>query len=56
MAFEDGTWRLWRDAPGFSQRYAGTFSDDGRTIDGAWEICEDGATWRRDFGIVYTRT
>ena len=55
MDFEDGTWRLWRDAPGFSQRYTGEFSDDGRTIDGAWEICEDGATWRRDFGIAYTR-
>jgi hypothetical protein len=55
MRFEDGTWRLWRDAPGFFQRYTGTLSDDGRTIDGAWEISEDGETWRRDFGIVYTR-
>jgi hypothetical protein len=55
MTFEDGTWRLWRDGPDFAQRYAGTVSDDGRTIDGAWEINEDGETWRRDFGIVYTR-
>ena len=43
MSFEDGVWKLWRDEPDFSpldfsQRYTGTFSDDGKTIAGAWEI------------------
>ena len=32
MSFDDGVWKLWRDSPGFSQRFAGTFSDDGNTI------------------------
>jgi hypothetical protein len=60
MSFEDGNWKLWRDAPDFSpldfsQRYAGTFSEDGRTIAGAWEISHDGDTWELDFELTYTK-
>ena len=61
MSFEDGVWRLWRDEPDFSpldfhQRYAGTFGEDGRVIDGAWESSHDaGATWARDFRLIYRR-
>jgi hypothetical protein len=52
----DGTaWRLWRDDPGFSQRFTGTFSEDGRTITGAWEVCKDGSTWEHDFDKTYTK-
>src|ERR671938_474711 len=54
-SLEDGVWRLWRDAPGFDQRYAGTLSDDGATIAGAWEKRTDGETWEHDFELVYTR-
>ena len=60
MSLEDGVWRLWRDEPDlspldFSQRFTGTFSDDGRTIAGRWEICHDGATWEHDFDLTYLR-
>jgi hypothetical protein len=60
MSFEDGVWRLWRDRADFSpldfaQRYTGSFSDDGKTIVGAWEICHDGTTWEHDFDLAYTR-
>jgi hypothetical protein len=61
MTFEDGVWTLQRDAPDFSdltflQRYTGTFSDDGDTIDGRWETSHDeGATWEKDFDIAYRR-
>lgn len=60
MSFGGGVWRLWREEPDFSpldfaQRYTGTFSDDGGTIAGAWEICHDGQTWEQDFELVYTR-
>jgi hypothetical protein len=55
MTVGDGVWKLWRDSPDFSQRYTGTFSDDGRTISGAWEICHDGATWEHDFDLTYTK-
>jgi len=54
-SIEDGVWRLWRDHPGFDQRYTGTFAADGSTISGAWEKRTDGATWERDFDLVYTR-
>jgi hypothetical protein len=60
MSFEGGVWKLWRDEPDFSpldfsQRYTGTFSEDGRTISGAWEICHDGKTWEHDFELSYLR-
>jgi hypothetical protein len=60
MSFDDGIWKLWRDAPDFSpldfpQRYVGTLSDDGKTISGAWEICHDDATGEHDFDLTYTR-
>jgi hypothetical protein len=32
MSLRDGVWKLWRDSPGFSQRFTGTFGDDGNTI------------------------
>lgn len=40
-----GVWRLWRMEPGFSQRFAGTFSDDRDTIVGRWESSSDGSSW-----------
>jgi hypothetical protein len=60
MSLEDGVWTLWRDAPDFStlefaQRYTGTFSDDGTTIVGRWEIAHDGSTWEHDFDLTYVR-
>jgi hypothetical protein len=60
MSFENGVWKLWRDEADFSpldfsQRYTGTFSDDGKTIAGAWEICHDGKTWQHDFDLSYIR-
>jgi hypothetical protein len=56
MSLGDRIWRLWRDAPGFSQRFAGAFSDDGDVIEGQWEISEDGERWRHDFDLRYTRS
>jgi hypothetical protein len=60
MSFEKNVWRLWRDEPDlspldFKQRYSGTLSDDGNTIAGAWEICNDGKTWELDFELSYFR-
>jgi len=60
MSFGDGEWKLWRDAEDFSpldfsQRYTGGFTDDGQTIEGAWEIAHDGATWEHDFDLTYRK-
>jgi len=38
------------------QRFEGTFSDDGNSIDARWETSRDGGvTWDLDFTITYTR-
>ena len=29
MSFSDGTWKMWRNSPGFSQRFEGKLSEDG---------------------------
>jgi hypothetical protein len=55
MSLEHGVWKLWREGEPFSQRFTGTFSDDGNTITRRWEIAEDGKNWRTDFGGTYTR-
>jgi hypothetical protein len=60
MTLDDGVWKLWREEPDFSpldfsQRYTGTFGNDGKTIAGAWEICRDGKTWEHDFDLTYTK-
>jgi len=60
MSFDDGIWKLSRTKADFSpldfsQRFTGTFGDDGRTIQCRWEICHDGSTWEHDFDLVYTR-
>jgi hypothetical protein len=55
MSLDARVWRLWRNGAPFSQRFTGTFSDDGRTITGRWEIAEDGTTWKTDFDLIYTK-
>jgi uncharacterized protein YndB with AHSA1/START domain len=55
MSFADGVWKMWRDAPGFSQRFQGSFSDDGNTITAYWEKSFDGSKWEHDFDVTYTK-
>jgi hypothetical protein len=52
---DDEALRLWRDAPGFSQRFAGTFADGGDTILGIWQLQTDDAHWEDDLRITYRR-
>ncbi len=54
-SLENGVWRFWRNAPGFLQRYAATFSDDGNTITGHGELCRDGVNWEPDLDVTYTK-
>jgi hypothetical protein len=53
-------WTLARETPDFTpldfaQRYTGTFSEDGRSIAGRWEISTDGSTWELDFALDYIK-
>jgi hypothetical protein len=55
MSLTKETWKLWREAPGFSQRFTGKFSEDGNTMVGAWERSSDGTKWEHDFDLTYTK-
>jgi hypothetical protein len=55
VSLDGGVWKLWREAPGFWQRYTGEISEDDTTIKGAWEGSADGRKWKHDFGLTYIK-
>lgn len=52
---DEAAWRWERMAPGFSQRFTGTFADDGDTIVGVSQLQRDDADWADDLEITYRR-
>jgi hypothetical protein len=54
MSIGDGEWKLWREGEPFAQRFTAKISDNGRTIDGRWELNE-GDGWKTDFDLTYRR-
>jgi hypothetical protein len=54
MSFSE-VWKMWREAPGFWQRYESTVSKDGKTMTAHWEKSSDGSRWEHDFNITYTK-
>lgn len=55
MSFDDGVWKMWRNAPGFNQRFTGVLSDSGDAIDGRWEMSQDGTNWGPDLHVTYEK-
>jgi hypothetical protein len=55
MSIGNREWKLWREGEPFSQRFSATFSDDGNTITGRWEIAEDGTDYATDFDLICRR-
>jgi hypothetical protein len=60
MTLNDGVWTLLRESAdfsdlAFSQRFTGTFSNDGDSIVGHWETSRDGSPWEHDFDLTYSR-
>jgi hypothetical protein len=55
MSLDGGVLRIWRDHPGSSQRFTGTFEDAGDTIAGLWELSRDGESWDDDLAITFRR-
>jgi hypothetical protein len=55
MSFSERVWKIWRESPGFWQRYEGILSNNGNTIIARWEKSSDGTQWEHDFNITYTR-
>jgi hypothetical protein len=54
VSLADRTWRFWRNAPEFAQRYTATLGDDA-VIVGQGEMCRDGSAWEPDLAITYRR-
>jgi hypothetical protein len=55
VAIDSSAWTIWREAPGFSQRFKGTFAADDSSIAGLWQLNEDGSHWNDDLRIDYRR-
>ena len=55
VSLSEGTWRFSRYGADFSQRFTGTFSDDGDTLSGVHQLSRDGSTWDDDLAITYRR-
>lgn len=55
VSFDAGVWRIWRNAPEFSQRFTGTLAHEGNSIVGQWELSRDDETWNTDLEIMYRR-
>ena len=53
MTVDIRTWKVWREAPGFNQRFTGHITDG--LIEGQWEFSEDGKSWKVDFDLTYTK-
>ncbi len=54
-SIDASAWRWWREAPGFSQRFTGTFADGGDTIVGRSQLRRDDVHWMDDLQITYRR-
>ena len=52
---EKGSWRMWRDQPGFSLRCIYTLNADGDTMTLNCEFSEDGTTWKPDLQATYRK-
>ncbi len=55
MSLDGSAWKMWRESPGFSQRFEGKVSRDHKTIRAHWDKSVDGSQWEHDFDITYTR-
>jgi hypothetical protein len=55
VSMSDGIWRMWRNSPGFSQKFNGRISEDGNTVEGLWKLSRDDSTWADDLAITFRR-
>jgi hypothetical protein len=53
-SLKDGVLRLWRDHPGFEQRFSATLAPD--AFEGLWQLARMPGDWRDDLRVAYRRT
>jgi len=52
-SIEDGVWRVWRDQPGFEQRFVATIGRD--EFKGLFQLAESPGEWQDDMTVTYRR-
>ena len=52
-SLEDGVWRLWREAPGFDQRFSAALGRD--SFEGLFELARTPGDWQEDMRVTYRR-
>jgi hypothetical protein len=53
ISIEAGVLRIWRDHPGFEQRFSATLGGD--SFEGRWELARTPGDWRDDLKVGYRR-
>ena len=53
VSIEDAEWRVWRDAPGFDQRFSATLGGD--SFEGLFELARSPGDWQEDMKVTYRR-
>ena len=53
VSLNAGVLRIWRDHPGFEQRFSATLRTD--ALEGQWQLAETPGDWRDDLKITYRR-
>jgi hypothetical protein len=53
VSLDDGVLRLWRDAPGFAQRFSATLAHD--AFEGVHQLAETPGEWKDDLKVTYRR-
>jgi hypothetical protein len=53
VAVEDGVLRIWREAPGFDQRYSAILAPD--AFEGRWQAATIPGDWQDDLKVKYRR-
>jgi hypothetical protein len=53
ISLEEGELRMWRDHPGFAQRFSGTLAGD--TLEGTWQLARTPGDWADDLKLTYRR-
>jgi hypothetical protein len=53
ISLEDGVLTIWRDAPGFEQRFSATIRPDG--FHGVGRLAREPGAWKDDLAVTYRR-
>ena len=53
VSLSDGVLRMWREHPGFDQRFSATLGPD--TFEGQSQVAETPGVWRDDLKVIYRR-